>query len=59
MLRPCLNNGTCIDINLTSNGYNCSCPSGFIGPLCEYDNRPCKSDTCWNNGILITRKKKF
>ncbi|CAF3924740.1 unnamed protein product [Adineta steineri] len=51
ILRPCENNGTCNDINTTISAYNCSCPSGFVGTQCQIDNRPCKSNTCWNNGI--------
>ncbi|CAF0715551.1 unnamed protein product [Adineta steineri] len=51
ILKPCENNGTCNDINTTISAYNCSCPSGFVGTQCQIDNRPCKSNTCWNNGI--------
>ncbi|UJR11315.1 hypothetical protein I4U23_015496 [Adineta vaga] len=51
MLKPCLNNGTCTNMNTSDFGYNCSCPSEFIGARCEFDHRVCKEDTCLNNGI--------
>ncbi|UJR07313.1 hypothetical protein I4U23_011601 [Adineta vaga] len=51
VLSPCQNNGTCTTINTTSFGYTCSCPSGFNGSQCQFNNRPCTSTTCWNNGI--------
>ena len=50
ILKPCQNNGTCIDNNTISHGYTCSCPSGFNGTNCEIDIRPCKPHTCRNNG---------
>lgn len=52
MLRPCRNNASCINTNITADSYICTCLSGFIGLHCEIDNRPCQSDTCWNNGIV-------
>ncbi|CAF1430685.1 unnamed protein product [Adineta ricciae] len=50
-LSPCQNNGTCNLSNATSLGYSCSCPAGFNGSQCQYNNRPCQSNICWNNGI--------
>lgn len=52
MLRPCQNNATCLshNHNHTHVPYICSCPPGFAGVHCESDQRPCQSDTCWNNG---------
>ena len=49
-LRPCQNQGNCTNTNTTSPSYVCSCPIGFGGALCELDRRPCRADTCWNNG---------
>jgi hypothetical protein len=51
MLKPCQNNGNCTNDNTTVYGYNCACPRGFDGAQCQVDNRPCKPNTCWNNGI--------
>ncbi len=51
MLKPCENDGTCSNTNATVSGYNCSCLSDFNGRRCEFDNRPCKPNICWNNGI--------
>jgi hypothetical protein len=56
MLQPCQNNGTCNNTNTNVDGYNCTCLHGFDGSQCQYDNRPCKSNTCWNNGILFIFK---
>ncbi len=48
--QPCQNNGICKNVNTTLLGYICSCPSGFNGSQCQFDYRPCKPNTCWNNG---------
>ena len=53
MLKPCQNNGTCTNTNTVLLGYLCSCPAGFSGSNCGTDIRPCKSDTCWNNGTHL------
>ncbi|CAF1145082.1 unnamed protein product [Adineta steineri] len=50
MMQLCENNGTCINNNSIVDGYNCSCSQGFNGSNCQVDNRPCQSNTCWNNG---------
>ena len=49
-LQPCQNQGNCTNSNTTSSGYVCSCPIGLGGALCQFDHRPCRADTCWNNG---------
>jgi hypothetical protein len=51
VMHPCKNNGTCNNSNDNQN-YNCSCLPGFNGTQCEFDHRPCKEDTCWNNGKI-------
>ncbi len=48
--QPCQNNGMCNNVNTTLLGYICVCPSGFNGTQCQLDYRPCKPNTCWNNG---------
>ncbi|CAF0775479.1 unnamed protein product [Adineta steineri] len=53
MLQPCQNNGTCNNTNQNSLGYICSCPLHFNGTYCQFDDRPCKPNTCINNGICI------
>ncbi|UJR17194.1 hypothetical protein I4U23_004089 [Adineta vaga] len=50
MMKPCQNNGTCVDNNTIMNTYSCLCLQGFNGSTCEYDHRPCQSNSCWNNG---------
>jgi hypothetical protein len=53
MLQPCQNTGTCNNTNTTLRGYTCLCVAGFNGTNCEIDIRPCKSNTCWNNGTFF------
>ena len=53
MLRPCQNNGTCMNMNNSQTvSYECQCLSGYNGTDCEIDLRPCTPSTCWNNGEL-------
>ncbi|CAF3764830.1 unnamed protein product [Rotaria socialis] len=50
----CLNGGTCY--NISYDGYRCSCPSMFTGPVCEHDFRNetfCSHSPCKNNGTCI------
>ena len=49
-LSPCQNNGNCTNINAVQEGYVCACVPGFNGTQCQWDRRPCRSDTCLNNG---------
>ncbi|CAF2929625.1 unnamed protein product [Rotaria sp. Silwood2] len=51
VLKPCQNNGTCINIQSNIPSYSCSCPFGFTGIHCEFDHRPCKPNTCLYHGI--------
>jgi hypothetical protein len=55
ILKPCQNSGSCINNNNTLYKYICLCPSGFDGTECQIDNRPCKANSCWNNGISSFR----
>ena len=50
LLNPCQNQGTCANSTDNNLGYKCQCLQGFDGDNCQYDRRPCKSTTCWNNG---------
>ena len=51
-LQPCKNHATCQNTNDSLLGYACTCPDGFDGDQCQNDQRPCKSNTCWNNGSI-------
>ena len=53
MQKPCQNLGTCINNITIPQGYICACQSGFNGINCQFDIRPCKLTTCWNNGIYF------
>jgi len=39
--QPCLNNGVCSRLGASS--FQCQCPSGFEGKLCELDARICQT----------------
>ena len=53
IVKPCQNSGTCYNNDTLTNGYVCLCLTGFNGTRCELDHRPCKHDTCCNNGITF------
>lgn len=53
LLQPCQNNATCINDHRSVHEYFCSCSPGFSGTECQFDTRPCHSETCWNNGNPI------
>lgn len=53
MLNPCENQGTCLSTNMNLLAYWCNCVRGFDGERCQYDRRPCKPTTCWNNGTEV------
>jgi hypothetical protein len=64
LLKPCQNNSTCNSTNTIQYGYICLCPTSFTGTQCQFDHRPCKPNTCWNNGIyslffLLKNTKMF
>jgi hypothetical protein len=52
LLQPCLNAGTCHNTNMKRYGYVCRCLSHLNGTECQWDHRPCQSDTCWNQGEI-------
>ncbi|CAH3024316.1 unnamed protein product [Porites evermanni] len=43
---PCHNGATCLD---GVDSFNCTCPVGFVGDVCNYDD-PCLHNPCKNNG---------
>ncbi|CAF4185728.1 unnamed protein product, partial [Adineta steineri] len=53
MGNQCLNDGSCRNIN-NNQDYNCSCPPDFNGKQCQFDQRLCKENTCFNNGACDT-----
>ena len=49
--HPCVNGGTCSEINKTT--YQCNCSQRYSGKHCEIDNAPCSSSPCLNEGICL------
>ncbi|XP_066290627.1 fibropellin-1-like [Branchiostoma lanceolatum] len=49
--QPCLNGGTCV-VDSSNAGFNCSCVEGFLGDVCEVEDR-CAQVTCRNGGTCI------
>jgi probable HAF family extracellular repeat protein len=45
--KPCLHGGVC---QSTNDVFKCSCPSGFSGPICDFDENECDADPCVNGG---------
>ena len=54
-VHPCQNEGTCVNDKTLLTGYQCQCSIGFIGSECQEDTRPCKPNTCFNNGIFRSK----
>jgi Notch-like protein len=53
--NSCSNGGTCQE---EKRRESCTCPTGFIGPRCEFSSNPClnrdNSNVCRNNGTCTT-----
>ncbi|XP_038073778.1 fibrillin-1-like [Patiria miniata] len=45
---PCENSGECVEDNLATGGYTCSCPPGYSGQNCHI--APCDVNPCVNSG---------
>ncbi|CAF1017747.1 unnamed protein product [Didymodactylos carnosus] len=50
MSHPCQNDASCFPNNTLPLYYTCNCIYGYTGYDCQNDERPCKENTCWNNG---------
>ncbi|CAF1105902.1 unnamed protein product [Brachionus calyciflorus] len=46
--RPCLNNGTCQNLN---DSYSCLCNEFYKGRNCELEKDVCLNETCSNKGL--------
>ena len=49
---PCLNAGSCIEFG-NSVGYECYCPEGTVGDLCETVINECDSSPCQNGATCM------
>ena len=54
--QPCQNGGNCTDNSFGgSRWYNCSCPFGFSGSVCQTQTNYClPTNPCQNNGTCIS-----
>ena len=50
LLKPCLNNGTCVDYNYVDY-YYCFCYGNYYGQRCEFYSRVCEKQPCLNGGV--------
>ncbi|XP_022201998.2 delta and Notch-like epidermal growth factor-related receptor [Nilaparvata lugens] len=50
--NPCLNEGICVDLSQGQEGntFQCLCPFGFTGKLCQETRSPCDSSPCQHGG---------
>ena len=53
--NPCLNNGTCSEIN--GPGYLCACAHGFTGTNCEKGRQPAKYS--FSRNAIFENKRYF
>ena len=48
---PCLNNGTCIDLNsVNGTSFQCQCQKNYFGVNCENEFNICQNQSCSANG---------
>ena len=52
----CLNGGTC---NRNKCGFNCTCPKGFTGDLCEKRKNLCEPNKCLNGAICTETENDY
>ena len=53
---PCLNNGTCLNINETD--FACECQKSFHGLRCENQDDLCRNRTCSKNGYCFVNSTR-
>ena len=55
-MNPCLNGGRCVD---RPNDFECQCPPGFVGALCQHDVDMCLTRPCANGGACTQLVNDF
>ncbi|KAJ3606454.1 hypothetical protein NHX12_025975, partial [Muraenolepis orangiensis] len=53
---PCRSGGTCID---SLNSFQCICPDGWEGRLCDHDVNECRRNPCQNGGRCVDLVNDF
>ena len=53
LTNPCLNNGTCVEVEQSS--FICTCKVGFTGNKCEIELKSCDSMPCFNSGTCYSQ----
>jgi hypothetical protein len=49
----------CLSLQHNSNGYQCQCPAGFVGVLCQSNVNECSSQPCLNGGTCVDGVDSF
>ena len=51
--NPCRNGGRCVNNN-ENTAFECICPNGYEGDLCQERSNPCQPNPCENGGACTS-----